>query len=87
MYIPRFAAYNNRDREKRKEQRNMAMFSLVLMAIGGINWGLVGLLGFDAVAWLCGGSYTVLARIIYTLVGAAAVYGLFTLTAKRECDR
>ena len=60
------------------------MFSLALMVIGGINWGLVGLLGFDAVAWICGGSYTVFARIIYTLVGAAAVCGLFSLTAKRD---
>lgn len=33
---------------------------LVLVIVGGVNWGLIGLFGFDAVAWLCGGAQTLL---------------------------
>ena len=46
---------------------------LVLAIVGGVNWGLVGLFGFDAVGWLFGGSASVWARAVFTLVGAAAV--------------
>ena len=55
---------------------------LVLVIVGGVNWGLVGLFdfnavaclfGFDAVGWLFGGSASVWARAVFTLVGAAAV--------------
>lgn len=49
------------------------MLSAVLLVVGGLNWGLVGVLDFDLVAWLCGGATTILARIIYALVGLAAV--------------
>lgn len=51
--------------------------TLILLAIGGINWGLVGLFSFDLVAWLCGGGGTLLARIIYTVVALSAVVYLF----------
>ena len=40
--------------------------ALLLTIIGGLNWGLVGIFKFDLVAWICGGSGTVIARIIYT---------------------
>lgn len=46
----------------------------ILLVVGGLNWGLVGLFGFDLVAALFGGSTTFLARIVYILVGAAAAY-------------
>ena len=46
---------------------------LVLVIVGGVNWGLVGLFDFNAVAWLFGGSASVWARAVFTLVGAAAV--------------
>ena len=46
----------------------------VLLVIGGLNWGLVGFFQFDLVATLFGGSDMVLARIVYGLVGLAAVY-------------
>ena len=48
--------------------------ALILNIIGGINWGLIGLFKFDLVAWIFGGQDAVLARIIYALVGIAAVY-------------
>ena len=47
---------------------------VILIIIGGINWGLIGIFQFDLVAWLFGGQGAVLSRIIYTLVGIAAVW-------------
>ena len=58
---------------------------LCLMIIGGINWGLIGLFQFDFVGWLLGGSSSLWSRIVFTLVGAAALCGipvLFTNTAE-----
>lgn len=48
--------------------------ALVLSIIGGINWGSIGLFRFDLVAFLFGGQTAMLSRIIYTLVGLAAVW-------------
>ncbi len=48
--------------------------ALALNIVGGVNWGLVGIFKFDLVAWICGGQTSVFARIIYTLVGIAAVW-------------
>ena len=50
------------------------VIALILTVIGGINWGLIGIFQFDLVAWLFGGQGAVLIRIIYTLVGIAAVW-------------
>ncbi len=47
--------------------------SLVLVIVGGLNWGLVGLLKFDLVATIFG-DMSVLSRVVYALVGLAAVY-------------
>jgi len=48
--------------------------ALILAIIGGINWGSVGLFRFDIVAWICGGQTALLSRIIYTVVGLAALW-------------
>ena len=48
--------------------------ALILNIIGGLNWGLIGLFKFDLVAWICGGQDTVFARIIYSIVGLAAIW-------------
>lgn len=53
----------------------------VLLVIGGLNWGLVGLFEFDLVAELFGGATTGLAKLIYILVGIAALYQVFALKA------
>ena len=47
--------------------------ALVLVIVGGLNWGLVGILKFDLVATIFGDMST-LSRIVYALVGLAAVY-------------
>lgn len=57
---------------------------IVLIIIGGINWGLVGLFDFNAVAWLCGGAQSLISRAIFTLVGIAALCSIPSLFAKIE---
>lgn len=58
--------------------------ALVLLIIGGINWGSIGLFQFDIVAWICGGSGNIVARIIYTIVGLAAVWCISFLFRSRS---
>ena len=48
--------------------------ALILLIIGGLNWGSVGLFQFDLVAWIFGGQTGIISRIIYTLVALAAVW-------------
>ena len=48
--------------------------SLILLIIGGLNWGSVGVFQFDIVAWICGGQTSIISRIIYTLVALAAIW-------------
>ena len=57
---------------------------LILMIIGGINWGLVGLFQFDFVGWLLGGSSSIWSRIVFTVVGIAAVCGIPGLFVDEE---
>jgi uncharacterized membrane protein YuzA (DUF378 family) len=45
----------------------------VLVIIGGLNWALVGFFNFDLVVYLLG-SFTILTRIVYVLVGLSALY-------------
>ena len=52
--------------------------TLLLLIIGGLNWGLVGLFGFDLVATLFG-EMSVLSRIVYVLVGISALYQIVPL--------
>ena len=48
--------------------------ALCLAIIGAINWGLIGLFGFDLVGALFGGQMSILSRIIFTLVGLAGLW-------------
>ena len=48
--------------------------ALILTIIGGVNWGSIGLFRFDIVAAIFGGQTATLSRVIYTLVGIAAIW-------------
>ncbi|HEU4708712.1 MAG TPA: DUF378 domain-containing protein [Methylophilaceae bacterium] len=52
--------------------------ALVLMIIGGINWGLIGLFGFNLVVALFG--ETQISGLVYVLVGLASLWGIYTCT-------
>ncbi len=58
----------------------MDWLAVILLVIGGLNWGLVGLLNIDLVAAIFG-NMTMLARVIYSLVGVSAVYVLLMAKA------
>jgi uncharacterized membrane protein YuzA (DUF378 family) len=57
--------------------KKLDLAALALIVVGGINWGLVGLFKFDLVAAVCGGldfgETNAVSRIVYSLVGLAAV--------------
>ncbi len=52
--------------------------ALALLIVGGLNWGLVGLFDFNLVGFLFDGLSTVISRIIYSIVGVAAILGIIT---------
>jgi uncharacterized membrane protein YuzA (DUF378 family) len=57
----------------------------ILLIVGGLNWGLVAVAEFDLVAWITGqefGETNALSRIVYGLVGLAAVYGISQLVSR-----
>jgi uncharacterized membrane protein YuzA (DUF378 family) len=58
----------------------LALIALILLIVGGLNWGLVALANVDLVALITGaggfGQKNVLGSVIYTLVGLSAVYCL-----------
>lgn len=49
---------------------------LILMIVGGLNWGLVGLFSFNLVTTIFGPNFALITRIIYTAVGLASIYGI-----------
>ena len=65
----------------------MDKIALTLLIIGGLNWGCIGLFQFDLVAWIFGGSGSMLARIIYTVVGLAAIWCISLLFRDRDTVR
>ena len=58
--------------------RAINVITLILLIVGGLNWGLVGLFGFDLVAALFG-EMSPLSRIVYALVGASALVQIISL--------
>jgi len=67
--------------------KKLDVAAAVLVAVGGINWGLVALAKFDLVATLVGldfGQTNAASRVIYGLVGASAVYQVLQQHAIRR---
>lgn len=62
----------------------MDRVALALAIIGGLNWGLIGLFRLDLVAFLFGGQTALLSRIVYTLVGLAAIWCISMLFRNEE---
>lgn len=65
----------------------MDLTALALLIVGGLNWGLVAIAKFDLVAWIFGedlGGTNAASRIVYGLVGLAAVYGIGVLATRRR---
>lgn len=61
-----------------------------LLIVGGLNWGLVAVAEFDLVAALVGeefGTTNAASRIVYGLVGLAAVYAIASLSARSRAEQ
>ena len=53
--------------------------ALILVIVGGLNWGSIGIFGVDIVAMLFGGQMAAFSRVIYTLVGLGALWSITLL--------
>ena len=60
--------------------RTFDIVAAILLVVGGLNWGLVGFFNFDLVAALFGAGSS-LSRVVYGLVGFAAIYQVVTIRA------
>jgi uncharacterized membrane protein YuzA (DUF378 family) len=58
--------------------RAINLLTLLLVIVGGLNWGLIGLFDFDLVAAIFG-EMSPLSRIVYVLVGASALWQIVPL--------
>jgi uncharacterized surface protein with fasciclin (FAS1) repeats/uncharacterized membrane protein YuzA (DUF378 family) len=64
----------------------LSKLAAILLIVGGLNWGLVAIAEFDLVAEIVGlefGETNALSRVIYGLVGLAAVYAIGLLVTNR----
>ena len=57
--------------------------ALVLLIVGGLNWGSIGVFGVDIVASIFGVMSTV-SRVVYALVGLSALYVIYMMTWLRR---
>lgn len=64
----------------------MDRIALVLLIIGGLNWGSVGIFKFDLVAYLFGGQTAAVSRVVYTLVCLAAIWCITLLFRQRDAS-
>ncbi|HHU21844.1 MAG TPA: DUF378 domain-containing protein [Clostridiales bacterium] len=65
----------------------MDRLALILLIIGGLNWGCIGLFRFDVIAAIFGGQVSSLSRVIYTIVALAAIWCISFLFREREIVR
>lgn len=74
---------NLRGGEHMKKFNLLDWIAIVLVIIGGLNWGLVGLFQFDLVSSIFG-SMTMLSRIIYDLVGLSGLYMIWLVMSMQS---
>jgi uncharacterized protein len=60
---------------RRSTLGTLSVIAVILLIVGGINWGLVGLLNFDLVAAIFG-RMSAISRLVYILVGVSAIIAL-----------
>jgi len=52
----------------------MDRIALIITVVGGLNWGSVGLFRVDFISYLFGGQTATASRVVYTIVGLAAIW-------------
>ena len=69
-------AYNKLKNKKKGEiMKIIDTIALVLIIVGALNWGLIGIFNFNLVETIFGG-FSIIARIIYILVGISGLWGI-----------
>ena len=58
--------------------------ALLLLIVGGVNWGLLGIFQFDLVAFIFGGQAAIISRIVYVLVGISAIWCISLFFKEQE---
>ena len=79
--------YMDNIRTEGGQMKGLNAVAAALLVVGGLNWGLVALAEFDLVAWIFGeefGTTNAASRIVYGLVGLAAIYAIGALLAQRR---
>ena len=76
-HLPDRRADGHVDRGTHARMGAVDWIAMILLVVGGLNWGLVGLFRFDLVATLFG-EMSPLSRIVYPVVGLCALYSLYT---------
>jgi uncharacterized membrane protein YuzA (DUF378 family) len=68
--------------------RVLNLSSLVLVIVGGVNWGLVAIFGFDPLAPILGGYDSIVTRLVYGAVGLAALrtFHAYLMTPGEDYD-
>ena len=64
-----------------KNTRMIELISVILLIVGGLNWGFVGLFGWDLVGSVFG-EMSGITRTLYVLVGLSALYRIFLWVKK-----
>lgn len=69
--------------------RTLNLLGLILVIVGGVNWGLVAIFGFDPLAPILGGYDSIVTRIFYGAVGLAALWTFYAylMTPGQDYDR
>ena len=60
--------------------KTLDMIAMILLIVGGLNWGLVGALNINVVTWIFGMS--MVTNLVYILVGLSALYKAALWTKK-----
>ena len=63
--------------------KGVHIVGFLLLVIGGLNWLVFGIWGYDIVGWLFGGMDSSISRAVYILVGLAAIVEV--ITHKKNC--
>ena len=59
-----------------RKETLMDILALILIIVGAINWGSIGLFGFDIIGAIFGGQLSVFSRIIFTIVGLGGLWAI-----------
>ena len=61
-----------------KKMSGIDWIAIILLLIGGLNWGLIGIFTWDLVATIFG-AMTTISRVVYTIVGISAIWSIYSL--------